>query len=435
MRAWAVAAFFGVILGTTRVEAEPRIAHRDRTLDNGLRVILHQDDRLPIVAVEVHYQLGTMHDPASARGQVHTIEHMMFRGSLHVPDGDHFFHLQRAGGVGTNASTRSEDMSFVETVPSLGLATALWLESDRMGFFAPHREALDSERLTVANEWQTRVSSEPRTILMEQVWNALFDPTHPYHHESADSVRAVTFDGLQATAQRHIGPGNAVLVLAGALPADIDDMVDHYFADLAGAAPPADVDVTRRLPRDVRLAPATGLSRTPMALLAWPTPGLHAPGDAEADILATALNNEVFETIARREGIDTDGLVVFEAQQVSMVGQSAMFMVATGPPGQDPADLERAIDRVLHAVVADGLQPDDIRRAGKRLSTDLLSVLQTLEGRAALLSTYAATGHDPDWIAQDVARYDRIDSTAVQGFVQAHLLSSGRVVLLNRGTR
>ncbi len=413
--------------------AEPAIAHRERTLDNGLRVILHEDDRLPIIAVEVHYALGTMHDPEAARGLVHTIEHMMFRGSDHVPDGDHFFHLQRAGGVGANASTRNEDMSFVETVPSLGLETALWLEADRMGFFAPREDALDAERRTVANEWQTRVSSEPRAILMEQVWNALFPPSHPYAHESASTVAGVTLADLEATASAHIGPGNATLVLAGDLPADVDAMIDKYFASLQGGTPPDAVDVSRKLTEQVVLQPATDMSRIPMALIGWPTPGLHEPGDAEADIVATALNNEVFETILVEEGIDPRGLLLFESQQVSMVGQSAMFMIATGPPGTDPNTLLQMMDRVLAHVGTRGLDDADISRAAKRLSTEMLGVLQTLEGRAALLSTYAATGHSPDWIAADVGRYDRVRPQDVTTFVRTHLPLDRRVVLLNRG--
>jgi predicted Zn-dependent peptidase len=410
------------------------IPYRERTLTNGLRVILHDDDRLPIVAVEVHYAVGTMHDPVSARGLVHTIEHMMFRGSGHVPDGDHFFHLQDAGAVGTNASTRSEDMSYVETVPARGLETALWLESDRMGFFTPSADALASERETVANEWHTRVSSDPRAILMEQVWNALFDERHPYHHESAASVTGVTIDELKRIAGAHIGPANATLVLAGALPTDIDATVDRYFGTLRGGARPAPVDVRRTLDREIRLTPGTDMSRTPIALVGWPTPGLHEPGDAEADILASALNHEVFESLARAEGIDTEQIIVFEAQQMSMVGQSAMFMIATGPPGQDPQQLLRAIDTVLAAVAREGLPTDDVRRAGKRLTIDMLSILQTLEGRASLLATYAATGHDPDWITEDVARYDQVDAQAVAAFTRRFLRGPGRVVMLNEGS-
>jgi zinc protease len=414
---------------------QPSIPYRERVLDNGLRVILHHDERVPIIAINLRYGVGSMDDPADVRGLAHTVEHLMFRGSAHVDDGEHFLRLQRVGGVGANASTEPGGMSFVQTVPRAALATALWLESDRMGFFRPTAEAVRSEIETVANEWSTRVDSEPRAILLEQVWNAMFPPTHPLHQESAGSVRAVTLPRVETFARAHLGPGNAILVLAGDLPPNVDAIVDRWFGDLRGGRPPARATKAAATGKGARLAPRATLARSPMVYVGWPTPGLYDTGDAEADVLATALNAERFQTIARALGRDPDRIVLFEAQQISMPGQSGFFMAASGRPGVPPSELLETIDAVLAEVARTGLPDGDVRRARKRLSMGLLPALETLEGRAQLLAVYASAGRDPDFIAEDLARYDAVGSKGVAAFVRTHLAEDRRVVLLNEGRR
>lgn len=417
----------------TTAAAAPSIPYRERTLENGMRVILHHDDRLPIVAMNLRYRVGSVDDPIDVRGLAHTVEHLMFRGSAHVGDGEHFLRLQRVGGVGANASTEPGGMSFVQTVPRAALGTALWLESDRMGFFRPTADTVRAEIDTVANEWQTRVDSEPRAQLLEQVWNEMFPAAHPLHQESAQTVQAVTLSRVESFARHYLGPGNAILVLAGDLPADVDTMVDRWFGDLRGGAPPVRAIGAPATGKGARLAPRSALARTPMVFVGWPTPGLYDAGDAEADILATALNAEKFETIARTLGQDPGRIVLFEAQQISMPGRSGFFMAASGRPGVPPEELLATIDLVLGEVAQGGLEPGDVRRARKRLDMGLLPALETLEGRAQLLAVYASAGKDPDFIAEDLARYDAVTPKSVADFVRTHLREDGRVVMLNEG--
>lgn len=413
--------------------AEPQIPHTERTLANGLRVILHHDGRVPIVAMNLRYRVGSMDDPRDARGLAHTVEHLMFRGSEHVSDGEHFIQLQRVGGVGANATTGPSSMSFVQTVPRAALSTALWLESDRMGFFAPTEATVRAEIDTVGNEWSTRVGSEPRGMLLEQIWNGMFGPLHPLHHESAATARAVTLAAVEGFARDHLGPGNAILVLAGDLPPDVDTMVDRWFGDLEGGRAPTRATTARALDRQIVLRPERSLARTAMVFVGWPTPALYEAGDAEADVLATALNAELFQTIARAEGRDPAQIVLFDAQQISMAGQSAFFLAATGREGVGATELLATIDAVLGAIARDELSAGDVRRAGKRLRVSLLPALESVEGRAELLSIYAAAGRPPDWIAEDLARYDEVTPARVTAFVRSHLPLDRRVVLLNDG--
>src|SRR5690606_12001727 len=204
----------------------------------------------------------------------------------------------------------------------------------------------------------------------------------PLHQESAQTVQAVTLPRVESFARRYLGPGNAILVLAGDLPADVDTMVDRWFGDLRGGAPPVRAIGAAATGKGARLAPRSALARTPMVFVSWPTPGLYDAGDAEADILATALNAEKFETIARTLGQDPGRIVLFEAQQISMPGRSGFFMAASGRPGVPPEELLATIDLVLGEVARGGLEPGDVRRARKRLDMGLLPALETLEGRA-----------------------------------------------------
>ena len=134
----------------------PLVRHR---LDNGLRVLLHQDRRLPLVAVNLWYHVGSKNERPGRTGFAHLFEHMLFQGSEHVGTNDHFRHLQRVGGV-ANGSTWYDRTNYYETVPAHELDLALWLESDRMGFLLPglDQAKLDNQRDVVSNERRQRAT-------------------------------------------------------------------------------------------------------------------------------------------------------------------------------------------------------------------------------------------------------------------------------------
>ena len=153
------------------------------TLPNGLEVILSEDHRLPLVAVNLWYHVGPANEDPGRTGFAHLFEHMMFQGSKHVPGDSHFRHLEAAGGSDLNGTTDFDRTNYFETVPSNQLELALWLESDRMGFLLDQVDQanLSNQQDVVRNERRQSVENQPYGIVEEALFHQLFPRDHPYY--------------------------------------------------------------------------------------------------------------------------------------------------------------------------------------------------------------------------------------------------------------
>src|SRR5215212_6581311 len=171
--------------GLTETQKEttvlPPINYTEFTLENGLRVIFHEDHSTPIVAVNVWYHVGSKNEVPGRTGFAHLFEHMMFQGSLHH-DNDYFVPLQEAGG-NLNGSTNTDRTNYWEVVPSNFLELALWLESDRMGYLldALTEEKLSNQRDVVQNEKRQNYDNRPYGLVSEQIARGMYPPEHPYY--------------------------------------------------------------------------------------------------------------------------------------------------------------------------------------------------------------------------------------------------------------
>src|SRR5580698_1984507 len=232
------------------------LASRTTRLANGLQVVLHEDHRTPIVAVDVWYHVGSKDEAEGRHGFAHLFEHMMFQGSKHVPEDTYFRYLERAGASNVNGSTSEDRTNYFETVPRNRLELALWLESDRMGFLLDHvdQQTFAGQRDVVKNERRQNYENAPYGLVVKYVDEALFPPSHPYHHLTIGSpadLDAATLADVRRFFRTWYVPNNATLVIAG------------------------DVEAGVELPRVV---------------ISWPTPPFFAAGDAELDLLARVLS-------------------------------------------------------------------------------------------------------------------------------------------------
>ncbi|MCH8326198.1 MAG: insulinase family protein, partial [Bacteroidetes bacterium] len=157
------------------------ITYEKYSLKNGLKVILHQKKDLPLVAVNIWYKVGSSNEVKGKTGIAHLFEHMMFQGSQNVPKEKHFKYIQEAGGT-LNASTSFDSTNYYEKLPSNYLELALWLESDRMGFFLPalDQKKLDNQKEVVSNERLQRYDNQPYGLAWETIITNSFPNNHPY---------------------------------------------------------------------------------------------------------------------------------------------------------------------------------------------------------------------------------------------------------------
>lgn len=422
-------------LVAVRAAAGEILANERYALDNGLDVVLHVDRRLPLVAVDLTYHVGWMHD-GEQLGLAHLVEHLMFRGTRDLPDGGPFSLLQDAEALGTNARTSHDRTSYHTVVPADQLPVALWLESHRMVHLRPaitDRTVLEEIQTTI-DEWELKVVSETDGDTGLALRDALFPPGHPYHFLRPDDIRRLRPEHVHAFVERHHGPANATLVLAGDLPDDVRAQVLRYFGHRSGGERPATpVLAVAARTREQRIVQPSALSKMSVVVMAWPTPALYEPGDAEADVLATVLGAGRLEALleARAPGVFLD----VDAFQQSRVGQSVFFIAARGTSSGLPLQMQAALDAVLDELRASPLSPADVRRARRRLVTAQLRGIQRLDQRADRMQLYVAAGKPPDWLEEDLARYDAVDEIKVAAFLRTHLAPARRVLVLAHPAR
>src|SRR5882724_9134337 len=196
----------------------PQLKFEKYKLENGLDVILSEDHRLPLVAVNLWYHVGPANEVPGRTGFAHLFEHMMFEGSKHVASSAHNRYLEAAGASDINGTTDFDRTNYFETLPSNQLELALWLESDRMGYLYGK---LDSERLTnqrdvVRNERRQSTENTPYGLVEEELYHQLFPKDHPYYADVIGSHRdidAARIDDVRAFFRQYYTPNNASLTI------------------------------------------------------------------------------------------------------------------------------------------------------------------------------------------------------------------------------
>ncbi|HST57695.1 MAG TPA: pitrilysin family protein [Longimicrobium sp.] len=409
------------------------------TLNNGLRVILSEDHTLPVVAVNLWYNVGSRNERPGRTGLAHLFEHMMFQGSQNVTDTQHIALVERAGGT-INASTWLDRTNYYVTVPASHLELALYLESDRMGFFLPAltQEKFDNQREVVKNERRQRVDNAPYGDWDERIQRLLYPEDHPYHHSvigSMDDLDAATLDDVRDFFSTYYVPNNCVLTLCGDFdPAEARRLIAKWFGPIAQgpAVPP--------LPGEPRVDPlhlgreVRETVESPVAVAriyaAFRIPPYGEPGyyvaDVLSEILAAGKSARLYRSLVRERQI-ARGIAAFVLPVVT--GASALIVRANVPPGEAPEPVEAALLEQLRALAEAPPLPEEMERARVGLEARQVLDLQKVNERADQLSMLATYFDAPELINTELERYRAVTADDVQRFVREHLVPENRVVM------
>ncbi|MEL7060094.1 MAG: pitrilysin family protein [Acidobacteriota bacterium] len=407
---------------------------RRHTLPNGLRVVLHRDDRLPLVALNLWYHVGSKNEAPGETGFAHLFEHLLFQGSAHVDTNGHFHAVQQVGGS-ANGSTWFDRTNYYETLPAHHLERGLWLESDRMGFFleAIDQRKLDTQRDVVINERRQRIDNQPYGRAFERMNEMLFPPGHPYRWPVIGSIpdlEAATLDTVRRFFRDFYAPNNAVLTLAGAF--DNDEAltaIERWFGPIPSGPPierPRVDDPTEPFERREVLPDDVPLVRLYL--------GHHAPpfgteswyaGDLLAHVLAAGKTSPLYRDLVydRRLAQDVGAFIL-----PTELGGS-FLIVATAKPGVEAERLEEALAEHLRRAAAEPPADDDLERARRRILTSLYGELESLGDRADHLSRFTTFFDRPADAFREAERYQTLDGEALRAFAAAHLADTKRAVL------
>jgi predicted Zn-dependent peptidase len=414
---------------------------RTTHLANGLEVVLHEDHRTPIIAVNLWYHVGSKDEAPGRYGFAHLFEHVMFQGSKHVAEDMYFRYLERAGASNINGSTAEDRTNYFETVPKNRLELALWLESDRMGFLLDHvdGQTFAGQRDVVKNERRQNYENAPYGMVPEFLSEALFPPSHPYHHlpiGSPEDLDRATLDDVKQFFRTWYVPNNATLVVAGDLePESTLKLVEQYFGPIPrGASQEHAKAASVELAGEKRLDVEAGVE-LPRVVLAWVTPPLFAKGDGELDLLATVLTGGKTSRLYKRLVYDDQIAQDVSAFQGSEQLASKFEIVATAKPGHTSDELLTAIDQELARVRDVGIQEAELTRARTDFLAGEAFHLETEGRRADRINQYAQYTGDPGYLAKDIARYEGVTTADVRDVARRWLPANKRVVAIVRPTK
>ena len=388
-----------------------KVPFEKRTLANGLDVIVHEDHRLPLVAVSVWYHVGSHNERPGKTGFAHLFEHLMFEGSEHQPR-SYFEPLQDAGGT-ANGSTSADRTDYWEVVPREAARRALWMEADRMGWMLPVLTSarFETQRGVVINERRQNYENKPYGMAPFAVARTVYPPDHPYAWptigETAD-IEAATLEDVHDFFRRNYHPGNASLAIGGDITAaEAFALAEEFFAEI-----PAGPAVAPVVPPPVSSSGASLIVPDrvdlPRLYLSWPSPPLFAEGDAEldlaADFVAIGRTSRLYKRLIHERRMATE----ITASQSSRELGGLFQLVATAAPGVPLADVHHAINEELETLRTNGPDRDEMERGRAQAEAAFVYRIQSLGGfggRVDQLNAYNIYLGEPDSFERDLARY------------------------------
>ena len=398
------------------------------TLDNGLRVIVHEDRKAPVVAVSVWYRVGSKHEPKGKTGFAHLFEHLMFNGSENSP-GDFFEPLQQVGATDSNGTTNVDRTNYFETVPTGALDRALFLESDRMGHLlgAVTQEKLDNQRGVVQNE-KRQGDNNPYGLLRYEIFENLFPTGHPYHHSTIGSMgdlNSASLGDVKKWFTDNYGPNNAVLVLAGDVDvATAKAKVQEWFGDIPRgpeiAAPKTSVPtLPALLAKEVKdLVPTTRIYRM------WAIPGLNDPEAVPLQMAMSVLgglsSSRLDNALVRKDPV---------AVSVSAVAQpfedaGILLVQADVKPGVEAQLVAKRLDEEIASFLASGPTADELQRTAASYLAGTIAGLESVGGfggKAVTLAEGALYSNNPAYYKVELDRMAKATPEQVKAVAQKWL--------------
>ena len=413
----------------------PEFQFEKYQLKNGLDVILMEDHRLPLVAVNLWYHVGPVNERPGLTGFAHLFEHMMFEGSKYVGEKAHFLYLESVGASTINGTTDFDRTNFYETLPSNQLELALWLESDRMGFLLEKLDArkLENQQDVVRNERRQVIENAPYGLAQEELFHQLFPKHHPYYASIIGShadIEAAQLADVRSFFQLYYAPNNASLAIVGNIDTHkTKALVEKYFGPIPAGKP---VPAT-----SVKTPPIVSEKRTivkdqvelPRVYLGWITAPIFTQEDAECDLIARILGGGKSSRLYQRLVYDQRIAQDVSAHQSSLALGSVFTIEATCKPGIEPQQLEDAIRKELESFQKDGPRQEELERARNTMETGIIRTLENIGGFADRLNLYNHFLANPGYLSEDLARYHRITTDSLRKLAQDQLKRETGVTL------
>ncbi|TRX48787.1 insulinase family protein [Fulvivirga sp. M361] len=393
-----------------RKEGEIVIPYEKYQLDNGLTLIIHEDNSDPLVHVDVTYHVGSAREELKKSGFAHFFEHMMFQGSDNVADEEHFKIVSESGGT-LNGTTNRDRTNYFETLPKNQLETALWLEADRMGFLlnAVTQKKFEVQRETVKNEKGQNYDNSPYGKWRELNASTLYPYGHPYSWLTIgilEDLDRVNVDDLKKFFLRWYGPNNATLTVGGDVNSkDVIAKVEKYFGDIPKGpeVTPLKLDPVV-LDKDRYVSYYDKNIRFPALLMTYPTvPRFHPDEpalDCLGEILGTGKGSYFYKTFVKTQAA-IQASVFHNTSELA--GEFTMFVLPF--PGKSLSDFETEMRQALDEFEKNGVTDEDIQKFKARYESQTINALATVSGKVSQLAAYETFSGNPNYLKKELESY------------------------------
>ncbi len=415
-------------IGMALLVGSAQAAVTDVTLDNGMRVIVQEDHRAPVMVSQVWYRAGSVDEFNGTTGVAHVLEHMMFKGTPTVPAGEFSKRIAAAGGR-ENAFTSRDYTAYFQQMQKDRLELAMKLEADRMANLVISDDLFAKEIQVVMEERRLRTDDQPQSVVYERLMATAYQE-HPYRRPIIgwmDDLQHMTAADARAWYQRWYAPNNATLVVAGDVKADaVIALAKRYFGVLPAHSLPG------RKPQDepeqigekriVVKAPA----KLPYLLMAWHAPSLRdwqkdtAPYALQllAGVLSGNDSARLQTSLVKRQQVAVDASAGYDA----VARGPGMFLIdATPAPGKSVADLEKSIRDVIERIRRDGISDDELARVKAQVIAADVYQRDSLFYQAMQLGEYATTGLPPEALEHRVEKLRAVTAEQVRAAAQQWL--------------
>lgn len=425
----AAAALTGLIVTTTAGAQAPikppHLDYRETRLSNGLKVITLEDHRAPVVTVQVWYAVGSKDEAKGKAGFAHMFEHLMFKGSAHVPSEGHAKFVEAIGGD-YNADTSFDRTRFFETVPSNALDRMLFLEADRMATLTVDEKNMISERKVVEEEHRLRVENAPYGTLLERVQALLYPPDHPYAHTTIGIMQNLddaTLADVKAFHDEYYKPNDATLVLVGDFnTADALAKVRKYFGPI-----PAAVKKFTRYPfptveqtKEGRDTVYDKLAQLPIVVEAYRAPVPTSPDSPALStisiILSSGQSSRLNRTLVNKMGI----AVAAQGEELPLKYGGLFFFFGVANVGKAPEELEKALDEQVNLLRTQPVSEEELTKAKNQALTSLVFGNLSTEEKATDLAEADLVYGTPAEVNKEFAELSAVTAADIQRVAQKY---------------
>lgn len=410
------------------------IPYEKYILSNGLTLIVHEDHSDPVVQVDVTYHVGSAREEISKSGFAHFFEHMMFQGSDHVGDEQHFKLVTESGGT-LNGSTNRDRTNYYETVPSNQLEKMLWLEGDRMGFLldAVTQPKFEIQRSTVKNERGQNYDNRPYGLVSEMIAKTLYPYGHPYSWLTIgyiEDLNRVNVNDLKNFFLRWYGPNNATVTIGGDVkPAEVLNLVEKYF----GSIPRGPEVKNMRLPSPVLeqnrfTTLVDNYARLPLLAVTFPTvPNYHADMAALsclAEIIGQGKGSIFYQHLEKKQ--KAVSVVAFSSHS-ELSGEFSFRAIPS--QGVTLRELYQDIQSSLDSFELRGVTDDDVEKFKGSFEAELIYNLESVSGKVSQLAQFQTIAGNPNMINTIIKMSRAVTKADVVNVYNKYIKSKHAVIL------